>query len=65
MSSGDAMILAFVVLPIALVLIVGIWRATARGDGSGCPCCDQHLDATDHRAHEQDEETAKKNDRRN
>lgn len=46
-------IVVVVVVGALVVLIIrGLWRATAMQKGTGCPCCDKHLGHDhDHGAH--------------
>jgi len=34
---------AVVVGALVVLIIRGLWRATAVQKGTGCPCCDKHL----------------------
>ena len=32
-----------VVVALVVLIVRGLWRATARQQGTGCPCCDKAL----------------------
>ncbi|MCK5803706.1 MAG: hypothetical protein KAI66_12775 [Lentisphaeria bacterium] len=33
---------------LAILVIMGFWKATSPQKGTGCPCCDKHLSGDDH-----------------
>lgn len=39
----DGLIASVILIPLLVVVVFGIWRATAVQKGTGCPCCDKHL----------------------
>jgi hypothetical protein len=54
----EKVLIAVVVVPLAILVIRGIWRATAVQSDTGCPVCDAmkggaHHDHDEH-AHQQD-----------
>ena len=55
---GTALVV-IVVVALVVLLVRGLWRATAVQKGTGCPCCDKALGVEHGHAHAGDKQDAK------